>query len=88
MGIAAFVGLNVLQNRLLALLPYASDNVDLGTVVTSTAIGDVTWQVAVNQTYLQTYLRAVLVSLLADAVLCGIYFAATNWLMKNKLDLD
>ena len=87
-GIAAFVGLNVLQNRLLALLPYASDNVDLGTVVTSTAIGDVTWQVAVNQTYLQTYLRAVLVSLLADAVLCGIYFAATNWLMKNKLDLD
>lgn len=41
-GIAAFVGLNVLQNRLLALLPYASDNVDLGTVVTSTAIGDVT----------------------------------------------
>ena len=31
---------------------------------------------------------AVLVSLLADAVLCGVYFAATNWLMKNKLDLD
>ena len=87
-GIAAFVGLNVLQNRLLALLPYASDNVDLGTVVTSTAIGDVTWQVAVNQTYLQTYLRSLLVSLLADAVLCGVYFAATNWLMKNKLDLD
>lgn len=87
-GIAAFVGLNVVQNRLLALLPYASDNVDLGTVVTSTAIGDVTWQVAVNQTYLQTYLRSLLVSLLADAVLCGIYFAATNWLMKNKLDLD
>ena len=53
-----------------------------------TAIGDVTWQVAVNQTYLQTYLRSLLVSLLADAVLCGIYFAATNWLMKNKLDLD
>lgn len=87
-GIAAFVGLNVVQNRLLALLPYASDNVDLGTVVTSTAIGDVTWQVAVNQTYLQTYLRSLLVSLLADAVLCGVYFAATNWLMKNKLDLD
>ena len=87
-GIAAFVGLNVVQNRLMALLPYASDNVDLGTVVTSTAIGDVTWQVAVNQTYLQTYLRSLLVSLLADAVLCGIYFAATNWLMKNKLDLD
>ena len=29
-----------------------------------------------------------LVSLLADAVLCSVYFAATNWLMKNKLDLD
>ena len=51
-------------------------------------IGDVTWQVAVNQTYLQTYLRSLLVSLLADAVLCGVYFAAANWLMKNKLNLD
>ena len=47
------------------------------------ASGD-TWQVTTNR----FYLRAVLVSLLADAVLCGVYFAAANWLMKNKLDLD
>ena len=47
------------------------------------ASGDA-WQVTTNR----FYLRAVLVSLLADAVLCGVYFAATNWLMKNKLNLD
>ena len=80
-GIAAFVILNVVQNRLVALLPYTNNTVGLDMVVI--ASGD-TWQVTTNR----FYLRAVLVSLLADAVLCGVYFAATNWLMKNKLDLD
>ena len=80
-GIAAFVGLNVVQNRLVALLPYTNNTVGLDMVVI--ASGD-TWQVTTNR----FYLRAVLVSLLADAVLCGVYFAATNWLMKNKLNLD
>lgn len=91
-GIAAFVGLNVVQNRLMALLPnttgldlvallpYTTNTTGLDMVILS---GD-TWQVTTNR----FYLRAVLVSLLADAVLCGVYFAATNWLMKNKLDLD
>ena len=79
-GIAAFVGLNVVQNRLVALLPYTSDSVGLDMVIAS---GD-TWQVTTNR----FYLRAVLVSLLADVVLCGVYFAAANWLMKNKLDLE
>mgnify|MGYP006897624314 FL=1 len=80
-GIAAFVGLNVVQNRLVALLPYTNNTVGLDMVVILS--GD-TWQVTTNR----FYLRAVLLSLLADAVLCGVYFAATNWLMKNKLDLD
>ena len=80
-GIAAFVILNIVQNRLVALLPYTNNTVGLDMVVS--ASGD-TWQVTTNR----FYLRAVLVSLLADAVLCGVYFAATNWLMKNKLDLD
>lgn len=79
-GIAAFVGLNVVQNRLVALLPYTTNTTGLDMVIIS---GDA-WQVTTNR----FYLRAVLVSLLADAVLCGVYFAATNWLMKNKLDLD
>ena len=80
-GIAAFVILNIVQNRLVALLPYTNNTVGLDMVVI--ASGD-TWQVTTNR----FYLRAVLVSLLADAVLCGVYFAATNWLMKNKLNLD
>ena len=80
-GIAAFVILNIVQNRLVALLPYTNNTVGLDMVVI--ASGDA-WQVTTNR----FYLRAVLVSLLADAVLCGIYFAATNWLMKNKLNLD
>lgn len=79
-GIAAFVGLNVLQNRLVALLPYVNSSTGLDMVIAS---GD-TWQVTINQ----YALRSLLVSLLADVVLCGVYFAATNWLMKNKLDLD
>ena len=79
-GIAAFVGLNVVQNRLVALLPYTTKTTGLDMVIIS---GDA-WQVTTNR----FYLRAVLVSLLADAVLCGVYFAATNWLMKNKLNLD
>lgn len=81
-GIAAFVVLNVVQNQLLNLLPYNSDNA-MGLDMVVIASGD-TWQVTTNR----FYLRAVLISLLADAVLCGVYFAATNWLMKNKLDLD
>lgn len=81
-GIAAFVVLNVVQNQLLNLLPYNSDNA-MGLDMVVIASGD-TWQVTTNR----FYLRAVLVSLLADAVLCGVYFAATNWLMKNKLNLD
>ena len=81
-GIAAFVVLNVVQNQLLNLLPYNSDNA-MGLDMVVIASGD-TWQVTTNR----FYLRTVLVSLLADAVLCGVYFAATNWLMKNKLDLD
>ena len=80
-GIAAFVILNIVQNRLVALLPYTNNTVGLDMVVI--ASGD-TWQVTTNR----FYLRAVLVSLLADAVLCGVYFAVTNWLMKNKLNLD
>ena len=80
-GIAAFVILNIVQNRLVALLPYTNNTVGLDMVVI--ASGD-TWQVTTNR----FYLRAVLVSLLADVVLCGVYFAVTNWLMKNKLDLD
>ena len=80
-GIAAFVILNIVQNRLVALLPYTNNTVGLDMVVI--ASGD-TWQVTTNR----FYLRAVLVSLLADAVLCGVYFAAANWLMKNKLNLD
>lgn len=80
MGIAAFVILNIVQNRLVALLPYTTNTTGLDMVIIS---GDA-WQVTTNR----FYLRAVLVSLLADAVLCGVYFAATNWLMKNKLDLD
>ena len=69
------------MNRLVALLPYTNNTVGLDMVVI--ASGD-TWQVTTNR----FYLRAVLVSLLADAVLCGVYFAAANWLMKNKLNLD
>ena len=80
-GIAAFVILNIVQNRLVALLPYTNNTVGLDMVVI--ASGD-TWQVTTNR----FYFRAVLVSLLADAVLCGVYFAATNWLMKNKLNLE
>ena len=64
----------------MALLPYTTNTTGLDMVILS---GD-TWQVTTNR----FYLRAVLISLLADAVLCGVYFAATNWLMKNKLDLD
>ena len=31
---------------------------------------------------------ALLAALAADLVLCAVYFAATSWLMKNKLDLE
>ena len=80
-GIAAFVILNIVQNRLVALLPYTNNTVGLDMVVS--ASGD-TWQVTTNR----FYLRAVLVSLLADAVLCGGAFAAPHGLLKSKLHLD
>ena len=76
-GIAAFVAMNIVQNKLLDLLPYNSGSVGLDLVFT-------TYTVTGNK----TYVWAVLAALVADLVLCGVYFAAANWLMKNKLNLE
>ena len=84
-SIAAFVVLNVLQNQLLNLLPYNATNTGLD-LVFSTSAGDdsIVYTVTGNK----TYLWAVLAALAADLVLCAVYFAATSWLMQNKLDLE
>ena len=84
-GIAAFVVLNVVQNQLLNLLPYNTGSTGLN-LVFSTAAGDgsVVYTVSGNK----SYLWAVLAALAADLVLCAVYFAVTNWLMQNKLDLE
>lgn len=84
-GIASFVVLNVVQNKVLNLLPYNTGNVGLN-LVFSTAVSDsgTVYMVTGNK----AYVWAVLAALAADLVVCGIYFAATNWLMKNKLDLE
>lgn len=84
-GIAAFVVLNVVQNQLLNLLPYNTTNTGLDLVFsTSAGDGSIVYTVTGNK----TYLWAVLAALAADLVLCAVYFAATSWLMKNKLDLE
>lgn len=84
-SIAAFVVLNVLQNQLLNLLPYNTTNTGLDLVFsTSAGDGSIVYTVTGNK----TYLWAVLAALAADLVLCAVYFAATSWLMKNKLDLE
>lgn len=84
-SIAAFVVLNVLQNQLLNLLPYNTTNTGLDLVFsTSAGDGSIVYTVTGNK----TYLWAVLAALAADLVLCAVYFTATSWLMKNKLDLE
>ena len=85
-GIAAFVGLNVVQNRLVALLPYNSDNaMGLNLVFsTSASDGSLVYTVSGNK----AYVWAVLAALAVDLVVCAVYFAATNWMMKNKLNLE
>ena len=85
-GIAAFVVLNVVQNQLLNLLPYNSDNaMGLNLVFsTSASDGSLVYTVSGNK----AYVWAVLAALAVDLVVCAVYFAATNWLMKNKLNLD
>lgn len=84
-GIAAFVVLNVVQNQLLNLLPYNATNTGLDLVFsTSAGDGSIVYTVTGNK----TYLWAVLAALAADLVLCAVYFAATSWLMQNKLDLE
>ena len=84
-SIAAFVVLNVLQNQLLNLLPYNTTNTGLDLVFsTSAGDGSIVYTVTGNKTYLWT----VLAALAADLVLCAVYFAATSWLMQNKLDLE
>ena len=81
-GIAAFVLLNVAQNKLLNLLPYNTGSSGLNLVfTTSSADGYI-----VNGN--KAYVWAVLAALAADIVVCAIYFYATDWLMKNKLNLD
>ena len=83
-GIGAFVVLNVVQNKLLNLLPYNADNSGLNLVFT-TATGDGSvYMVHGNK----AYLWAVLAALAADIAVCAFYFYTTNWLMKNKLNLD
>ena len=76
-SIAAFVVLNV--------LPYNATNTGLDLVFsTSAGDGSIVYTVTGNK----TYLWAVLAALAADLVLCAVYFAATSWLMQNKLDLE
>ena len=84
-GIAAFVVLNMAQNQLLNLLPYNTGNTGLD-LVFSTAMSDggTVYMVTGNK----AYLWAVLAALAADLALCAVYFAATSWLMKHKLDLE
>ena len=84
-GIAAFIVLNIAQNQLLNLLPYNTGNVGLN-LVFSTAVSDngPVYMVTGNK----AYVWAVLAALAADIAVCAVYFAATNWLMKNKLDLE
>ena len=84
-GIAAFVVLNVVQNKLLELLPYNSSSAGMNLVFTTSAGDSGTVQLVASN---KDYLWAVLAALAADLVLCGIYFAAANWLMKNKLNLE
>ena len=85
-SIAAFVVLNVLQNQLLNLLPYNSDNaMGLNLVFsTSASDGSLVYTVSGNK----AYVWAVLAALAVDLVVCAVYFAATNWMMKNKLNLE
>ena len=83
-GIAAFVVLNVVQDRLLSLLPYKSGNAALNLVFTPVNDGGLTYAVTGSR----GTVWAVLAALAADLVLCGIYFAATSWMMKNKLNLE
>ena len=85
-GIAAFVVLNVVQNQLLNLLPYNSDNaMGLNLVFsTSASDGSLVYTVSGNK----AYVWAVLAALAVDLVVCAVYFAATNWMMKNKLNLE
>lgn len=84
-GIAAFVVLSAVQNQLLDLLPYNTGSIGLD-LVFSTAVNDsgTVYMVTGNK----AYLWAVLAALAADIVVCSVYFAATNWLMQNKLDLE
>ena len=84
-GIAAFIALNIAQNQLLNLLPYNSGNTGLD-LVFSTAVSDsgTVYMVTGNK----AYVWAVLAALAADIAVCAVYFAATNWLMKHKLDLE
>ena len=83
--VAAFVVLNVVQNQLLNLLPYNTGSTGLNLVFSTTAgDGSVVYTVSGNK----SYLWAVLAALAADLVLCAVYFAVTNWLMQNKLDLE
>ena len=84
-SIAAFVLLNVAQNQILNHLPYnAGSTTGLDLVVTAATDGSLSYTVTGNK----AYGWAVLTALAADLVLCAVYFAATNWLMQNKLDLD
>ena len=83
-GIAAFVILNVVQNKLLGLLPYNSGITGLDLVFTPASDGSLAYTV----TGRKGYVWAVLAALAADLVLCGAYFAATDWMMKNKLNLE
>ena len=81
-GIAAFVVLNIAQNKLLNLLPYNTSSSGLDLVFTTSSVDGY----IVNGN--KAYVWAVLAALAADIVVCAIYFYATDWLMKNKLNLD
>ena len=84
-GIAAFVVLNIAQNKLLNLLPYNTSQTGLDLVFSTAASDSGTVYLVTSN---KAYFWAVLAVLAADLVLCAAYFAATGWLMKHKLDLE
>ena len=51
---------------------------------TSASDGSLVYTVSGNK----AYVWAVLAALAVDLVVCAVYFAATNWMMKNKLNLE
>lgn len=84
-GIAAFVVLNIAQNQLLNLLPYNNEQTGLNLVFSTTAGSSGTVYAVTGN---HAYVWFVLAALAADVILCAAYFAAANWLMQHKLELE